>query len=153
MYWLYLGVSDSIELDVFLADDHCASCHHLGTYHQFLILLIKVCIGGKSPRDITCTHNLTLCAVLLIMRVYALYDRKRWILYLFLAIAAADIPTAVVSVIYVLKRGRRLTDAFYLVVCTWIEYHYKPTCRSSDSWLPFTPQSISVSDPASHVNE
>lgn len=52
------------------------------------------------------------------MRVYALYDRKRWILYLFLAIAAADIPTAVVSVLYVLKRGRRLTDAFYLVVCT-----------------------------------
>ena len=49
--------------------------------------------------------------MVLIMRVYALYDRKRWVLCLFLAIAGVDIPTAVVSALLCI-RGRRLTRGF-----------------------------------------
>ena len=77
-------------------------------YQELLIVLIQICVGGKAPIDMTSYHKLKVCAVLLIMRVYALYDRKRWVLYLFLAIAAADIPTAVVSVLICI-RGSKLT--------------------------------------------
>ncbi|KIM74120.1 hypothetical protein PILCRDRAFT_14678 [Piloderma croceum F 1598] len=52
------------------------TCRLLQSYHQYLVVAIQLLVG---------------VAVLLIMRVYAMYDRKKWVIWLFVIIASADI--------------------------------------------------------------
>ena len=54
---ILLGVGDSVSRIYFVADHHRDSCHHLLTYHQFLIVLIQICVGGKIVVDMTSSHN------------------------------------------------------------------------------------------------
>jgi hypothetical protein len=49
-------------------------CHLLQSFHQYLEVIIQLVVG-----------------ILLIMRVYALYDRSRWVVVLFITFAAVDI--------------------------------------------------------------
>ena len=137
-----LDVRDAVGLDGFyrLRLTITDRCHYARTYRQCLIVLIQICVAGEAIRYGLLSHKLKLCAVLLIMRVYALYDRKRWVLYLFLAIAGADIPTAVVSVLLCI-RGRKLTRLFQWsivvktkTILTPLTFQVIPGCNSPVSY-------------------
>jgi len=53
------------------------TCRLMLIYHQYLVIIIQFIVG-----------------VLLIMRVYAMYDRRKWVIWLFIVIACSDITVA-----------------------------------------------------------
>jgi hypothetical protein len=57
-------------------------CHRLYSYHQYLEMGIQVVVG-----------------VLLIMRVYALYDQNRWVVVFFITFATIDVGIACWAVV------------------------------------------------------
>jgi len=50
------------------------TCRHILSYHQYVVVASQLVIG-----------------VLLIMRIYAMYDRKRWVVWLFIIVGTVDI--------------------------------------------------------------
>jgi len=54
-----------------------AICHHLQSYHQYLETVIQLIV-----------------CFLLIIRIYAIYGQKRWVIWLLLAIVAVDIAVS-----------------------------------------------------------
>jgi len=58
------------------------SCCIIQLYHQTLVIAIQLVV-----------------VVLLIMHVYAMYDRKRWVIWLFITIARVDIAVGCLGIV------------------------------------------------------
>jgi hypothetical protein len=79
--------------------DEYFSCHHLHSYHQYLEMATQLVVGGQQVLAVCYMSRPThlLRSVLLIMRVYALYDRNRWIVVFFVTFATVDVGIACVG--------------------------------------------------------